>query len=184
MASNANTDQAARLAQDYGDNAGNAQQLIDANNARYTREMREAMLLPVNEEATAALDLKKVAAAFDVDEVKPGDAKVRGSYVVAQWLHNGVFVKSALDADAVGKGKPVKLKVADAEDAARARFAAQADAAESVQDAQSKADKLIADAEAKARKLIADAVQDATAAVKKITKQAEQDAEKASSAND
>lgn len=83
--------------EEHGVEAGNAEFIIKANKARFSRELRKASLLPLDVVATTALDLDKVNSKVD-GELK--SAAVRGPYVVAVVADDkGVTSKTVLAAE-------------------------------------------------------------------------------------
>lgn len=152
-----------RIADEYGANAGNAEKLIEANAARYTRAMREAALLPIDEEATAELDPAKVAKAVGCDAEDIAAFAVRGHYVSVVLDQDGAITKTAVPLDSVEAGEAYTAPIETLEDTERVRHEAQAQADTSVQAALAKAQKVLDDAQAKAAKLIRDATAKAQA---------------------
>ena len=162
-----------RLADKYGKDAGNADVLIQANAARFTREMRASGLLPVNEEATEALDVSKLATAVGADRGQIVAHAVRGEYATAVVSDsNGVVWKTAVPLEYAVQGKKFVSAVKTADDAERVTLNAEAAAAQKVADAQVKADQIVADAQAKAAQVVADEIAKATDEVRKAAQKA------------
>ena len=162
-----------RLADEYGSNAGNADALIQANASRFSREMRAAGLLPVNKEATEALDVSKLAAAIDADGGQIISHAVRGEYATAVLESaDGVIWKTAVPLENAQKGKKFKPSVESALDAETVKLNAEAQAAAKVAAAELKADEIVAEAQAKAAKVVQDEIAKAAEEARKVAQKA------------
>jgi hypothetical protein len=146
----------ASLAASFGSGSGNAEQLIELNQLRYSEALLTANQLPLDVEATAELDRSAVASAAGLDDEKAVlDYAVRGDFCT--------FVALAPD----GRTYKAVLEFADgslsdvdpSQDPQRARVAAQVQAAREVIEAQDEAAKIIAEAQQKANELVAQAAQ-------------------------
>lgn len=172
-----------RLADEYGSNAGNADALIQANASRFSREMRAAGLLPVNEEATEALDVSKLAAAIDADGGQIISHAVRGEYATAVLESaDGVIWKTAVPLENAQKGKKFKPSVESAQDAESVQLNAEAKAAAKVAAAELQAQEIVAEAQAQAAKVVQDEIAKATEEARKAAQKAFKEAATAAGA--
>jgi len=162
-----------RLADEYGSNAGNADVLIQANAARFTRELRAAGLLPVDEAATEALDVSKLAVAVGADGGQVISYTVRGNYATAVIESaTGAIRKTAVPLENALKGKKFKSAVLTVQDAESVQFAAEAQAAAKVAAAELKADEIIAEAQVQAAKVIREEIARAGTEARKAAQKA------------
>lgn len=102
MARGNDTDAHREFAETYGI-SGNAEELINANRARRNTTVQAASNLPVDEEASADLDLTSIDAPDGAEVV---DAKVRGRYVSYVYLGpRGTLEHDAVVRDDIPKGQ-------------------------------------------------------------------------------
>jgi hypothetical protein len=99
---------ASELADKFGKGEARAEEVVAAARARRTSAVASAQLLPRDEEATEALDLKEVAKAAKVKTVL--SAAVRGDQVVYVAEDKGRQFKDAVPASEVGKKAPARKK--------------------------------------------------------------------------
>lgn len=169
----------AGIADQFGGGAGNAEQLIDANNLRYSTELVAAQMLPGDPERTAEFDHAEVAKIADLEEENLLAFEVHGEYLV--YIFEGHDGRTGKDILHIDDGDLVAPERADTPQ--RAALRASVEAAKAVNDAKGEADKVLADARAEAAKIIADAAAEAEAtrveAAEDAAKQAEKDEAKA-----
>jgi vacuolar-type H+-ATPase subunit H len=133
---------------------GNAEDLIQGNRAAYPGPLRSAQLAPLNESASADLDIEKVGKDLDLpDGASVIGAAVRGKYIVAVVeTATGHTYKEVLSADGEDlEDSGDEQKVAEASALAAQKIAA----------ANAEADKIIADAIAEAQEKASKIAQDA-----------------------
>lgn len=75
--------------------AASAETLIEDNRANWPQELRSASLRPVDEQATAELDLESLSKQFKGGEVV--SAAVRGGVTIVAVDYDGIVRKFALD---------------------------------------------------------------------------------------
>lgn len=169
---------ASDIADQFGGGAGNAEQLIEANNLRYSEVLNAAQLTAPDPDRDEDFDAAAIAKVADIDEKNIVAHAVRGNYLVfAYEAPDGRVHKEALLIE------DDKLVASDEQDSpARAQIRAAVEAANAVQNARSEAEQVIADAEAKAAEIIQKASQEAeeqrAAAVADANKAAAKDAAK------
>lgn len=105
---------AAELADKFGSGTGNAEHLIEANNAERPVELLQAQMKAVDEEATEALDIDKLKGPNGEQVIS---ATVRGGQVIAAWEdETGRAHKGILDDSDKKPSRRGKAKDADADD--------------------------------------------------------------------
>lgn len=169
---------AADLANEFGASAGNAEELINANNLRYSEDLTAANMLPLDQKATEKLDSDKIAKTADVDEVL-GYA-VRGKYVVyVAESPDGRTYKDVLVRDGDKLNQPE-----DDNSPQRAEFRARAEAAQSVREAKAEGEKILAEARQEANETIAKAQQEAEEKAAEARSDAQEASEKEAQAQE
>lgn len=155
---------ASDIADQFGGGAGNAEQLIEANNLRYSEDLTAAQLLAPDADREGDFDLADIASAAGLSEDDLESYSVRGDYVVfAYTASDGRTHKEAL------RIEDGKLGASDAKDSpARTQLRAAVAATNQVNDAKAKAEQIVADAEAKAAEIVAKAAADAEADRNKV----------------
>lgn len=143
------------LAAQFGSGAGTAEQLIEANQFRFSPELTAASSLGKDEKATEAIDKAEVGELVGVPPKQIIDVAVRGDYCVyVAEDERGRTFKGVLAHD---DGALESIDPGD--DPRRARLQAAAQAATEIETAQAKAEQIVADAQEKAAKIVADASQ-------------------------
>lgn len=182
---------AAELADRYGDGAGNAEALIEANAARFSQELVAAQLLAIDYEASEELDLEKVGKAADLSDgavvrsaaVRHGQDDASGGYVTLVYEANGRLGKAALVRDGDKLENP-SAEVRSSADVHRAALHADVTARQRAAEAIAEAEAQAAQAKEKALAEAQKEIEKAQADARKIREDAVRDAEKASKAAD
>ncbi|HTE60774.1 MAG TPA: hypothetical protein VK631_10525 [Solirubrobacteraceae bacterium] len=143
----------------------NASELIAVNRARYPLALREALNKPVDDQASADLDLAKVAEAAEVEQGAIHDAKVHGTGAKA-----AVVVVVENDRSSLDK---IVVPLVEVSGSAASRRKAQ-QAAEEGRSPQEAADEVLAKAEADAR----EALTEAQAAINRANEEAAAEAQR------
>lgn len=115
---------AAELADRFGTGEARAEDLIAAQQAAMSQQLRAAQLLPRDRSASAELDWEKAAKACGVDADSVIDAAVRGSYVVVVYEdeagrdHKAVGLASdaGVEAQEVSRGAKRAQRAAESAD--------------------------------------------------------------------
>jgi hypothetical protein len=165
---------AAELADRFGAGTGGAEDLIDANDLKFTQQLIAANQYPSEPELTKEVDRGAVASAFEVDEEKVKDVAVRGRYVTAVLEDEiGRYYKVVLPHEGEGKiGDPF-----DTDQPNVGRLAAQAKRQQEVTAAAKEAADIVtqalADTQEKADEVIRKATENAEKIIKDATDKAE-----------
>lgn len=151
----------ARLAEQFGAGTGTAEQLIAANELRYSPELTAASSLDKNVAASEDVDWVEVAGLAGVDRKRLLDVAVRGNpaaYVT--WVaedEDGRVFKGVIGIDDDGELESID----PSDDPRREQLQAAAQAANAVAEAQSEAEDIVAKAKAEAERIVQKAAQKA-----------------------